>query len=530
MEQITIDLVPIGVAANAHATQFDIGRGIRFNLKNGGTTYTLAGTETITIEMVKPDGSEQTISLTNTSSTYVDWTTADGELNQAGVYSAEISVKQGDDVLGSRNFFVKVEPDAFDGKNIRTITVGPADICTFEANLPEPYQSVLVDVEATGGNGTPDSPIPINGYTEANIVNTQNDSIVELFSVDSDFRGTVAFNQKVASYSNNSSTVVDNQDGTLTVTSNGTAYYFGVAVEAVGHAQLKTIIDHKYFFYSRVISSSIDNFKNFGVGNWQDGSQLSSQTSGEFAKIIRSKSNSVGTYFNVTTEGTSLNTDTFTCTKPILFDLTQMFGSTIADYIYTLESGTAGAGVAFFRNIYPEDYYAYDSGTTEIVGKETPEAVIAFGQTVYGGSLDVTRGKLTVTHDAVDLGSLSWNRTTSYTNPLFYTNLLTKKSGDITMLCDIYDFAGNFSNASTFSVSGDNTIGSCNANEQIYVRNDAYTDKDTFKAAMSGKYALYPLATSIEIDLTPVQIRALVGENNVFADCGQTTVEYLDEE
>lgn len=45
------------------------------------------------------------------------------------------------------------------------------------------------------------------------------------------------------------------------------------------------------------------------------------------------------------------------------FDLTQMFGSTIADYIYTLEQNTAGSGVAFFRNLFPKPYYAYDAGT-----------------------------------------------------------------------------------------------------------------------------------------------------------------------
>lgn len=45
-----------------------------------------------------------------------------------------------------------------------------------------------------------------------------------------------------------------------------------------------------------------------------------------------------------------------------LFDLTQMFGSTIADYIYTLETTTAGAGVAWFRNLFPKPYYAYNAG------------------------------------------------------------------------------------------------------------------------------------------------------------------------
>lgn len=46
-----------------------------------------------------------------------------------------------------------------------------------------------------------------------------------------------------------------------------------------------------------------------------------------------------------------------------LFDLTQMFGSTIADHIYSLEKTTAGAGVAWFKKLFPLDYYPYDEGT-----------------------------------------------------------------------------------------------------------------------------------------------------------------------
>ena len=48
--------------------------------------------------------------------------------------------------------------------------------------------------------------------------------------------------------------------------------------------------------------------------------------------------------------------------QPQLIDLTQMFGSTIADYIYTLEQGTAGAGVAWFRKLFSKPYYEYNAG------------------------------------------------------------------------------------------------------------------------------------------------------------------------
>lgn len=46
-----------------------------------------------------------------------------------------------------------------------------------------------------------------------------------------------------------------------------------------------------------------------------------------------------------------------------VIDLTAMFGSTVADYLYTLESGTAGSGVALFKSLFGEDYYPYTANT-----------------------------------------------------------------------------------------------------------------------------------------------------------------------
>lgn len=58
-------------------------------------------------------------------------------------------------------------------------------------------------------------------------------------------------------------------------------------------------------------------------------------------------------------EGTTVNNVKF---NPRLHDLTQMFGSTIADYIYSLEQSQAGAGVAWFKKLFPKDYYEYNAG------------------------------------------------------------------------------------------------------------------------------------------------------------------------
>ena len=63
-----------------------------------------------------------------------------------------------------------------------------------------------------------------------------------------------------------------------------------------------------------------------------------------------------------------------------VIDLTQMFGSAIADYIYTLETATTGAGVAWFKKLFPKDYYPYDAGTLKHVEGLTAHKMVGFNQ------------------------------------------------------------------------------------------------------------------------------------------------------
>ena len=70
------------------------------------------------------------------------------------------------------------------------------------------------------------------------------------------------------------------------------------------------------------------------------------------------------------------NTDTFTGLSngtDMVIDLTLMLGSTLADYVYSLEQATAGAGVAWFRRYFPKDYYAYSAPTMAHVSASAHE-------------------------------------------------------------------------------------------------------------------------------------------------------------
>lgn len=461
MEQIKIDLVPNGVMSVAHASQFDVGRSMKFLLTDEGVTYTLAGTEVITLKLRKPDGTDDTISLVNTSSSYVEWTTVDGDLDLSGVYLAEITITSGDDVLGTANFLLKVEADPYDGANVRTVTVGPADICTFETTLPEPLQSVIVDIEATGGNGTPDSPIPINGYTEANITRCgvnlfDEETVYSAYKIANNrFKGTAA---QISNVENSLSKYIGQ---TVTI-----SCFFDLTVQPSP---------------TRIYIASTIN-----------GTTYSS------ADVIQGNSGIVSLTVTPAT----------------------------ANDIFKINWGSGGSNYFEFGSIQIEksntasDFTPYNGQTY----------TIAFGQTVYGGVLDVTRGKLHVTHGYVDLGSLSWNKFNT-TSPHWrfraFIDDIKRSASSVSIAdikCPIFS-AG--SPTDTWIGTTPYIIASANDADAIFVVDEDYSDADAFTTSMNGIICVYELATPFDIDLTPEVISAVVGTNNVFADCGETTVKYL---
>lgn len=64
-----------------------------------------------------------------------------------------------------------------------------------------------------------------------------------------------------------------------------------------------------------------------------------------------------------------------------IIDLTTLFGSTIADYIYSLEQSTAGAGVAWVKRYIDLDtYHEYDAGSIQSVEGLVSHDVVGFNQ------------------------------------------------------------------------------------------------------------------------------------------------------
>lgn len=171
MQIVKLNLIPGGVLPVCFASQHDTGRVIRFMLFEGENVFTLSGAETIALRLQKPDSSELVESVTNTGADYVDVVTTADTCDTAGASVGEIVITDGGDVLGSANFGLFVESDAFESGGIVTQTASGA-IATFETNIETAFVSLKSDINPVqSGSGTP-SPSnvrPISGFSALNV-------------------------------------------------------------------------------------------------------------------------------------------------------------------------------------------------------------------------------------------------------------------------------------------------------------------------------------------------------------------------
>ena len=171
---------------------------------------------------------------------------------------------------------------------------------------------------------------------------------------------TVGWNQLVAikdtsqTKTANGVTFTDNRDGTYTVSTDANGATANTPA-SLGSVTLEN--GHKYLLSSVPSGGSSNTYYAYIIG----GGTISGYDTGN-GVIYASTGGSGYLVFAYFKAGTTMTTPKKFI--PQLFDLTQMFGSTIADYIYSLEQDTPGAGVDLFRTLFtPDDYYPYDAGT-----------------------------------------------------------------------------------------------------------------------------------------------------------------------
>ena len=142
---------------------------------------------------------------------------------------------------------------------------------------------------------------------------------------------------------------------------------------------------------------------------------------------------------------------------------------------------------------------------------------VQLGQTVYGGKLDVLSGVLTVEKYYGDLGGASIHvQNDEYK--------LVKKSGfpyakSVSGGVAISNVTNKFGNIPSSSYNSTKIQFPTAGTGTIYASMPIDFD-------VSAVTFCYELATPIEIQLTPHEVNSLLGQNNIFADTGDTMCEY----
>ena len=216
-------------------------------------------------------------------------------------------------------------------------------------------------------------------------------------------------------------------------------------------------------------------------------------------------------------------------TKDNVIDLTLAFGSAIADYAYTLESGTAGAGIAWLKSygFFSEDYYGYDSGSLQSVNatahimRDGNDNIIGnypladldlrgifkmdASHNIYAdGDTYESSGVVTRKYGVVDLGTLKWSYQSTYTRfNVTITGMKPTGASNVkgNAICPKYVCLSPTSFDTQTTTSGIMAVD--NGSSILWVRDLAYTDPVAFKATMSGVYLVYELATPTTETATP---------------------------
>ena len=189
--------------------------------------------------------------------------------------------------------------------------------------------------------------------------------------------GSLVWNQlaglEASNYNNfsNVSFSASNQNISLTVTSDSST---------LKAAKITTLVEgHKYFFSGNVISHDDSYNGYFGFfGSNNASKNVISYANPSDGNIYNVQS---GDWFGLCLANASPSGTIGEYEKIQLIDLTAMFGTTIADYVYGLEQATAGSGIAWLKKYIDLDkYHAYSAPTLKYVEGLTSHDTVGFNQ------------------------------------------------------------------------------------------------------------------------------------------------------
>lgn len=178
--------------------------------------------------------------------------------------------------------------------------------------------------------------------------------------------GSVAWNQLAKEINTTNYRVVSGsgtiQDGVITISGNA------IVDEKTG-AKFTSITGHKYIIAFDYLNSIVGT--SYFVPYPISSSIITIPTSNSYAKYIDIFNTTVGKTDTINFVVANYTSGSLSIKNFLFIDLTLMFGTTIADYVYSLEQATAGSGIAWLKShgFFTKDYYPYNAG--ELISVKT---------------------------------------------------------------------------------------------------------------------------------------------------------------
>lgn len=173
----------------------------------------------------------------------------------------------------------------------------------------------------------------------------------------------------------------------------------------------------------------------------------------------------------------------------------------------------------------PRTLHPFSSGT---LTANSDAYTITFGQNIYSGSIDWLKGVVTASQLAIDLGSLTWVYNSQYdrfeSNGI--SNIYLRGARRLEFDCEVYQVISDgrpLANVPDYSIYTGNTDNIT----YLYIHDSTFSgDASALTTYLTGKYAALPVQNRIIIPLGGIQPLTQEGQNNMWADTGDTTLQY----
>lgn len=366
---------------------------------------------------------------------------------------------------------------------------------------------------------------PISGWSEANVYD------------DPKYDKTVWWNQAFLPASDwiahSVQTRFSVSDGVITATLvSGSPSVFAPAISIEGGTVVTGIANHKYYFACKFNPAAdgypyLRNNTAFGTAAVFGAKTTRAGEWGSYENIVSATATGGPAWYLGNGGSTSQIQigDSFSIKDLMCIDLTAIFGA-----------GNEPSTVDEFKALFPNDYYAYNAGEETLVsavnGDPYRVVTIDLDGTRYGGTLNLLTGEM-----RVDKASIVYNGSENWTtyNPNNYDSFCflvinnNKAIGSFKSICDQYKNV-----SASWGVDGNGKYGvySDHVNlPRLYFRPPYDGFEKTVTAwkewlSTNPLQLVYELAVPFTVQLTPAQLHAIKGQNNIFADCGDVAVKY----